>query len=123
MCPHLLQIRLASSLCLLHPALASAPARAYKHTHAHTHARRYGFNMRVIKDLAMVEPLVDVVEPKQVGDDNMGGGFRFYLFRFSLIYTNPKREPKQVIRVMMIGVVGGRVFFVWLYRQIWLNGK
>jgi hypothetical protein len=38
-------------------------------------ACRYGFNMRVIKDLAMVEPLVDVVEPKQVWVEGcLGGG-------------------------------------------------
>lgn len=30
----------------------------------------YGFNMRVIKDLAMVEPLVDVVEPKQIATNS-----------------------------------------------------
>eukprot|EP00878_Enallax_costatus_P015964 GHUV01016737.1.p1 GENE.GHUV01016737.1~~GHUV01016737.1.p1 ORF type:complete len:324 (+),score=71.11 GHUV01016737.1:518-1489(+) len=30
----------------------------------------YGFNMRVIKELAMTEPLVDTVEPQQVCADN-----------------------------------------------------
>ena len=40
--------------------------REYKESKIHWWENVYGFDMSTIKDIALTEPLVDVVDPKQV---------------------------------------------------------
>ena len=60
--------------------------REYKESKIHWWENVYGFDMSTIKDIALTEPLVDVVDPKQV---NINGDSRPYqelcIFQIKLI--------------------------------------
>ena len=46
--------------------LCAIEDREYKESKIHWWENVYGFDMSIIKDVALCEPLVDVVDPKQV---------------------------------------------------------
>ena len=51
--------------------LCAIEDREYKESKIHWWENVYGYDMSIIKDIALCEPLVDVVDPKQV---------RFFIF-------------------------------------------
>ena len=46
--------------------LCAIEDREYKESKIHWWENVYGYDMSIIKDIALCEPLVDVVDPKQV---------------------------------------------------------